>query len=49
VISYTPRTLYPREGAPGTHWIGGWVGTRVVLDAVGDVNFEPEQARVLYP
>jgi hypothetical protein len=24
----------PRERAPGTHWIGGWVGPRAVLDAV---------------
>jgi hypothetical protein len=24
----------PRERAPGTHWVGGWVGTRAVLDAV---------------
>jgi hypothetical protein len=24
----------PMEKAPGTHWIGGWVGPRVVLDAV---------------
>jgi hypothetical protein len=24
----------PRERAPGTHWIGGWVGPRTVLDAV---------------
>jgi hypothetical protein len=24
----------PREGASGTHWIGGWVGSRAVLDAV---------------
>jgi hypothetical protein len=23
----------PREWAPGTHWIGDWVGTRAVLDA----------------
>jgi hypothetical protein len=22
------------EGAPGTHWIGGWVGTRAGLDDV---------------
>jgi hypothetical protein len=22
------------ERAPGTHWIGGWVGLRAVLDAV---------------
>jgi hypothetical protein len=24
----------PRERAPGTHWIGGWVGPRDVLDPV---------------
>jgi hypothetical protein len=24
----------PRERVPGTHWIGGWVGPRAVLDAV---------------
>jgi hypothetical protein len=24
----------PRERAPSTHWIGGWVGPRVGLDAV---------------
>jgi hypothetical protein len=24
----------PRERAPGTHWIGGWVGPRAVLDTV---------------
>jgi hypothetical protein len=24
----------PRERAPGTHWIGGWVGPRAVLEAV---------------
>jgi hypothetical protein len=24
----------PKETAPSTHWIGGWVGPRVVLDAV---------------
>jgi len=24
----------PRERVPGTHWIGGCVGTRAVLDAV---------------
>jgi hypothetical protein len=25
--------LTPRERAPGTHWIGSWVGPRAVLDA----------------
>jgi hypothetical protein len=24
----------PRERAPGTHWIGAWVGPRAVMDAV---------------
>jgi hypothetical protein len=24
----------PGERAPGTHWIGGWVGPRAILDAV---------------
>jgi len=23
-----------RERAPGTHWIGGWVGSRTALDRV---------------
>jgi hypothetical protein len=23
-----------KERAPGTHWIGGWVGPRAVLDTV---------------
>jgi hypothetical protein len=26
--------LTPRERVPGTHWIGGWVGPRVGLDAL---------------
>jgi hypothetical protein len=29
-----PGRFTPRERAPGTHWIGGWVGPRAVLDAV---------------
>jgi hypothetical protein len=29
-----PGRFTPREGAPGTRWIGDWVGTRAVLDAV---------------
>jgi hypothetical protein len=28
-----PGRFTPREKAPGTHWIGGWVGPRAVLDA----------------
>jgi hypothetical protein len=29
-----PGRFIPRERAPGTHWIGGWVGPRAVPDAV---------------
>jgi hypothetical protein len=29
-----PGCFTPRERASGTHWIGGWVGPRVILDAV---------------
>jgi hypothetical protein len=29
-----PGRFTSRERAPGTHWIGGWVGLRAVLDAV---------------
>jgi len=29
-----PVSFTPRERAPGTHWIGGWMGPRAVLDAV---------------
>jgi hypothetical protein len=31
---HAPAALPPKERAPGTHWIGGWVGPRAVLDAV---------------
>jgi hypothetical protein len=31
---YAPAALPLRERAPGTHWIGGWVGLRAVLDAM---------------
>jgi hypothetical protein len=29
-----PCCFTSRERAPGTHWIGGWVGPRAVLDTV---------------
>jgi hypothetical protein len=29
-----PGHFTPRERAPATHWIGGWVGPRGVLDTV---------------
>jgi hypothetical protein len=31
---HVPAALLPKERAPGTHWIGGWVGPRAVRDAV---------------
>jgi hypothetical protein len=30
---HTPAALPPRERVHGTHWIGGWVSPRAVLDA----------------
>jgi hypothetical protein len=29
-----PGRFTPRESATGTHWIGGWIGSRALLDAV---------------
>jgi hypothetical protein len=31
---HAPAALPPKERTSGTHWIGGWVGPRAVLDAV---------------
>jgi hypothetical protein len=48
-----PGRFTPRERAPGTHWIGGWVGPRAVLDArwrekfptpPGNRNLEPQSS-----
>jgi hypothetical protein len=30
---HAPAAL-PPERAPGTHWVGGWMGSRAVLDTV---------------
>jgi hypothetical protein len=30
----SPGRFTPEEKAPGTHWIGGWMGPRASLDAV---------------
>jgi hypothetical protein len=38
VFKATPRPLYPRE-KPGTHFIGGWVGTRAGLDGCEKSSF----------
>jgi hypothetical protein len=34
VFSFKSWQLYPKERAPGTHWIGEWVGLKAGLDAV---------------
>jgi hypothetical protein len=39
VISFTPRQLYPRVRASGTHWIRGWVGPRAGLDDMEKTKF----------
>jgi hypothetical protein len=31
---HAPAVSPPRKKAPGTHWIGGWVGSKAVLDVV---------------
>jgi hypothetical protein len=54
-----PGRFTPRERAPGTHWIGGWVGPRAILDRVmrGKISWEsksrtpnhPARSPALYP
>jgi hypothetical protein len=39
VVNFTPRPLYPRERAPGTHCIGGWVDPRAGLDDMEKQQF----------
>jgi hypothetical protein len=34
-----PSRFIPREIAPGTHWRGGWVGLRAVVEATKKQNF----------
>jgi hypothetical protein len=41
---HPPRPLYTRDKAPGTHWIGGWLGPRASLDAVAKRKI-PSQER----
>jgi hypothetical protein len=38
-----PGRLTPSERAPGTHWIGGWVGPRADLDAVAKEKFPADR------
>jgi len=45
---YALATLHPGKNS-GTHWIGGWAGTRTSLDITETVknNFELFQLQVL--
>jgi hypothetical protein len=38
-VSFMPRPLYPGKISLGTHWIGGWVGPGVGLDAVEERKY----------
>jgi hypothetical protein len=37
-LASRPGSFTPRERVPGTHWIGGWVGSRAGLDKVSKKN-----------
>jgi hypothetical protein len=39
VISLTTRQLYPGERAPGTRWVGSWVGSKADLEFERTDNF----------
>jgi hypothetical protein len=34
VVSFMSQPFYPQGKSAGTHWIGGWVGARAVLNVV---------------
>jgi len=38
-LASRPVHFIPGKTATGTHWIGGWVGPRAVLDAVVKIKF----------
>jgi hypothetical protein len=45
-----PGRFTPRERAPGTRWIGGWVGPGAVLDAMVKRKLpSPSENRTLEP
>jgi len=46
-VNFTLRPLYPWVRVPGTDWIGGWVGTRAVLDVVVKRKLTPYAGRII--
>jgi hypothetical protein len=41
MVNFTLDRFTPEEKAPGTHWIGDWVGPRDCLDAVENRKILP--------
>jgi hypothetical protein len=46
---HAPAALTPGEGAPGTHWIGGWVGPDAGPDDVEKWKLLPPPGLELWP
>jgi hypothetical protein len=46
---HAPVTLPPGTEPPGTHWIGGWVGSRADLDDMEKLKFLPPPGLELRP
>jgi hypothetical protein len=46
VVSFMPRSLYPRERSPDIHWIGGWVGLKAILQAVEKIKTCPSRESI---
>jgi len=45
MVSFRPGRFTPRERAPGTHWIGGWVGLKSVAGRGGEEkNSQPRSS-----
>jgi hypothetical protein len=40
-LASCPGRFTPGERAPGTHWMGGWVGPKTGLDAVEKSSRKP--------
>jgi hypothetical protein len=43
-----PDRFTLKERSPGTHWIGGWVDPRAVLDSLGIIFLNLRETQELY-